>query len=153
MKEIWARWSYMGDGGSDVGNVSFLVWRLRQRKLKWWFGIFLWWFGTCFMVVQYMLYNGLIYAIWCFYMFLDMITIICLIYVLVYDLAYVLVSIFMVMLFYVPMCMDVNTVTSYVIKLHYVVWVSCHYGYVIILLCYHVVMLSWCYDDIWVGTQ
>ena len=75
-------------------------------------------------------------------MCLDMMTSICLIYVLEYDLTYVLVFIFMVMLLYIPMCMDVNTVTSYVIKLHYAVRVSCHYGYVVMLLCYHVVMLS-----------
>lgn len=61
----------------------------------------------------------------------DMMTSICLIYVLLYDLAYVLVSIFMLMLLYVPMCMDVNTTMNYVIKLHYVVWVSCHDDYVI----------------------
>lgn len=67
-------------------------------------------------------------------MCLDMLISICLIYVLVYVLAYVLVSIFMVMLLYELMCMDVNIVMSYVIKLHYGVWVSCHYGYVIMLL-------------------
>lgn len=98
-------------------------------------------------------YVGLIYDIWCFYICLDMMTNICLKYVLVYDLAYVLISIFMVTFLYVPMCMDVNTVTSCVIKLQYVVWVSCHYGYVIMLSCYHVVMLSWCYDVIWIGTH
>ena len=67
-------------------------------------------------------------------MCLYMMTSICLIYVLVYDLAYVLVSIFMVMFLYVPMCMDVNTIASRVIKLHNVVWVSSHYGYVIMML-------------------
>jgi len=66
----------------------------------------------------------------------------CLIYVLVYDLAYVLLFVFMVMLIYIPMCIDVNTITSCVAKFHYAIWVSCHYGYVIMLLCYHVVMLS-----------
>ena len=39
-------------------------------------------------------------------------------------------------------CMDVNTITSCDIKFHYVVWVLCQYGYVIMLLCYDVVMLS-----------
>ena len=89
-----------------------------------------------------MLYDGLIYVIRCFDMCLYMMTSICLRYDLVYDLAYVLVSIFMVIFLYVPMYMDVNIMTSCVIKLHYAVWVSCHYGYVIMLLCYHVVMLS-----------
>ena len=51
------------------------------------------------------------------------------------------------------MCMDVNTAMSYVIKIQYVVWVSCYYDYVVILLCYNVVTLSCCYDVMWVGTQ
>jgi len=73
---------------------------------------------------------------------------ICLVYALVYDLAYVLVCITLMMLLYAHLCMDVNTVTSYVIKLHYAVWMSCQYGYVIMLLSYHVVMLSRCCDVI-----
>jgi len=45
----------------------------------------------------------------------------------------------LVMLLYVHPCMDVNTVTSCVIKLHYVVWVLCYYA--IMWLCYHDVMM------------
>jgi len=60
-------------------------------------------------------------------------------YVLVYDLAYVLVSIFLMMLLYVHPGMDVNMVMSYVIKLHYAVWVSCYYDSM--WLCYHYVMM------------
>ncbi len=62
--------------------------------------------------------------------------------VLVYDLIYVLVYIFVVIFLYVHMYMDVNNAMSYVIKLHYAVWVLCYYDYVVMLLCYHVVMLS-----------
>jgi len=62
-----------------------------------------------------------------------------LIYVLVYDLAYVLVSIFFMMSLYVHLRMDVNIVTCYVIKLHYVISVSCYYD--IMFLCYHDVMM------------
>ena len=65
---------------------------------------------------------------------------------------YVLVYVFVTFL-YVPMYMDVNTTMSYVIKLHYAVWVLFHYGYVVMLLCYHGIMLSWCYDVMWVGNQ
>ena len=43
-------------------------------------------------------------------------------------------------LLYVHLCMDVNSVTSCVIKLHYVVWVLCYYA--IMWLCYHDVMMS-----------
>lgn len=75
-------------------------------------------------------------------MFLDILTNICLIYVLAYDLAYVLVSICMVALLCVPMCINVNTKTSCVIKLHCAVRVSCNYGYVIMWLCYHDIMMS-----------
>ena len=73
-----------------------------------------------------------------------MVTSICLICVLAYDLAYVLVSIFFMMLLYVHPGMDVNIVMSYVIKLHNVVQVSCYYF--IMSLCYHDVMMlnmSW----------
>ena len=66
---------------------------------------------------------------------------ICLIYVLVYDLAYVFGIYKLMMLLYVHPCMDVNTVTSRVIKLHYVVWVL--YYYDIMWLCYHDVMMSY----------
>jgi len=45
------------------------------------------------------------------------------------------------MLLYVHLCMDVNTITSYVIKLHYAVWVLCYYS--IMWLCYHDVMMSY----------
>jgi len=61
--------------------------------------------------------------------------------------------IFLVILLYVHMYMDVNTAMSYAIKFHYVVWVLCHYYYVVMLLCYDAVKLSWCYDVMWVGTQ
>ena len=63
------------------------------------------------------------------------------IYALVYDLVYVLVCLLMMFL-YVHMYMDVNAAMSYVINLHYVVWVLCHYAYVVRLLCYHDVMMS-----------
>jgi len=46
----------------------------------------------------------------------------------------------LMMLLYVHPCMDVNTVTSYVIRLHYAVWVLCYYA--ITWLCYHDVMMS-----------
>ena len=104
------------------------------------YGLLLWWFIICFMVVRYMRYDGLIYVIWCFDMSLDMMTSISLTNVLVYDLAYVLVSIFLMMLLYVHPCKDVNNVMSYVIKLHYAVWVS--YYYAIMWLCYLDVMVS-----------
>lgn len=55
-------------------------------------------------------------------------------------LLYVLVYIVLMMFLYVHPCMNVNTVTSYVIELHYVVW--CHV-ITVTLLCYHVVMSSW----------
>ena len=41
---------------------------------------------------------------------------------------------------YVHLCMDANTITSYVIKLHFMVWVSCYYA--IMWLCYHYAMMS-----------
>jgi len=50
----------------------------------------------------------------------------------------------MVMFLYVHMCMDVNTAMSYVIKLHYAVWVLCHYDY---LSCYYAIMCL-CYHDV-----
>lgn len=43
------------------------------------------------------------------------------------------------MFLYVHLCMDVNIVTNYVIKLHYAVWVSFYYA--IIWLCYHDFMM------------
>jgi len=51
------------------------------------------------------------------------------------------------MLLDVHMYMDANTAMRYVIKLHYAVWVLCHYGllscyYAIMWLCYHDVMMS-----------
>jgi len=55
--------------------------------------------------------------------------------------------IFMVMLLYAYMCMDVNNTLSYVIKIHYaygcyviMIMFSCYYA--IIWLCYHNFMMS-----------
>ena len=45
------------------------------------------------------------------------------------------------MFLYVYSCMDINIVTSYVIKLQYVIWVSCYYA--IMWLCYHEVMMTY----------
>jgi len=66
---------------------------------------------------------------------------------------YMFWDIFLVMFLYEHMYMDVNTAMRYVTNLHYAVWVSSYYDYVVMLLCYHVVMLSWCYDVMWIGTQ
>lgn len=46
------------------------------------------------------------------------------------------------MLLYVHLCMDVNTTVKYVIKIHYVVWVSFYYDYGVMWLCYHDVTMS-----------
>jgi len=153
MEALWAQWSYMGDGGSDASYVSFLVFRLSQRNFDMlvWYMIYgglicaLWWFGIWFMVVWYVLYDGLVYVIWCFDICLNM--------VFWYMLWYMIWYIFLVMLIYVHLYMDVNTANNYVIKLHYAVWMLCHYDYIVMLLCYHVVMLSWCYDVMWISTQ
>jgi len=59
---------------------------------------------------------------------------------MVFDICFL--YIFFAILLYVHMYMDINTTMSYVIKLHYVVWVSCHYDNVVMLLCYHDVMMS-----------
>ena len=66
---------------------------------------------------------------------------ICFIDILVYDFAYVLVYIVLMMFLYVHSSMDINIVTSYVIKLHYAVWVSCYYHYVIMISCGYVIMI------------
>ena len=59
-----------------------------------------------------------------------------------YDVWYIFGICFHDVLVYVHMYMDVNIAMSYVIKLHYEIWESCHYNYFVTLLCYHVVMLS-----------
>ena len=85
MESLWAQWSYMGDGGSDVGYVSFLAFWFRPSNFDMVVSYMLygglvyalWWFGIFFMVVWYMLYGGVVYALWCFDICLDMVFSIC----------------------------------------------------------------------------
>lgn len=113
--------------------------------------VYLWWFSICFMVIDIFLWwliHAICFDIW-FLMFWYVLydVSICLIYILVYDLAYVLIYIIFMKLLNIHPCMDVNIVTICVIKLHYVVWMSCHYDYVVMLLRYHVVVSSWSHMD------
>jgi len=98
-------------------------------------------------------YGGLVYALWWFGICLDMVFSICFDTFFGIWFGICFWYIFLAIFLYVHVYMDVNTTMSYVIKLHYAIWVLCHYDYVVMLLCYHVVMLSWCYDVMWVGTQ
>lgn len=59
----------------------------------------------------------------------------------IYDDGICLIYIIFMMFLYVHPCMDVNTVTSCFINLHYVVWVLCYY--VIMWFCFHDVMMSY----------
>ena len=81
----------MGDVESDASYGSILVFQLSKINfdLVVWYMLYgglicaLWWFDMCFIMVWYMLYDVLIYAyIWC------------LVYILIYDLVYDVVYVF-----------------------------------------------------------
>ena len=73
------------------------------------------------MDVWYMIYDGLIYAIWCFDICLYMVCSIC--FRIFFGIWFgICFGIYTLMMFlYVFLCMDVNTIMSFAIKIHYAI--------------------------------